>query len=112
MQAGHAFISPLLFGACSAFRRKALLNVLTLVCVAIIVMAFSALAVNTRANYAGLIPLPTDLVANIWSGIVAAIGAIYLQRVVMLRKVPETLVLNSLDELPYDLVVYTVERKP
>lgn len=56
--------------------------------------------------FSPVIPEPSDLVSNIWAGFLAAIGAIYLQRIVLLRKKPRDLLRRSFAEIPLELQGY------
>jgi hypothetical protein len=71
-----------------------------------ILLLAMGLATVGRNIFSPVVPEPKELVANIWAGFLAAIGAIYLQRVVLLRKKPRDLMEQSFDEIPLKLRVY------
>jgi hypothetical protein len=78
--------------------------------VVILVVGISTVFVSIREFFAPLIPSPGDLVANLWAGLLAAIGAVYLQRVSMVRRTPASLAYKSLLEMPRDVLHYAVKK--
>lgn len=68
--------------------------------VALAILAIMTVGTLARRTFAPIIPRPEDLVSNIWAGFLAAIAAVYLQQVVLLRKEPRDLVGRSFDEIP------------
>jgi hypothetical protein len=81
----------------AAFQESLVALVITLVMVG---------AVLARSVFAPIVPEPKDLVSNIWAGFIAAIGAVYLLHVVLLRKKPEDLLERSFAEIPMQLKVH------
>lgn len=73
--------------------------------VALTITGVMVAAMFARSLLASIIPEPKDLVSNIWAGFLAAIGAVYLQRVVLLRKEPRDLLRKSFDEIPLSLKI-------
>jgi hypothetical protein len=69
-------------------------------------VAYAAYAI--RSILAPIVPLPSELVANLWAGILAAIGAVYLQKVVLVRKNPAEVISASFDEVSVDIARYAV----
>jgi hypothetical protein len=65
--------------------------------------AAMALSTAFRSSLAPVIPLPRDLVSNIWAGLLAAIGAVYIQQIALVRRQPADLVSKSLREIPMPL---------
>jgi uncharacterized membrane protein len=103
-------VGPVLLAVANAFRRKALMNGAAFILVGLAVLGVGVAVMCYRQQFSGIVPAPKELVANLWAGVLAAVGAIYLQRVVLVKKDPDTLVLNSLSELPADLVKYAIEQ--
>lgn len=73
---------------------------------ALTVTLIMVVATLCRAFFGPVIPEPRDLVSNIWAGFLAAIGAVYLQRVVLIRREPGDLVSRTFDEIPMTLKVH------
>jgi hypothetical protein len=63
-----------------------------------------------RQAFAPLVPDPRDLVSNIWAGFLAAIGAVYLQQIVLVRRKPRELLVTSFGEIPLELRAYAFSR--
>lgn len=82
--------------------RRRLLSATIIVAMILIALAFGA--VQARAVFDPVIPRPSELVANLWAGLLAAIGAVYLQRVALVKRSPGALVRRSLCEIPVDPV--------
>jgi hypothetical protein len=59
-----------------------------------------------RDFFAPLVPDPHELVSNIWAGFLAAIGAVHLQQIVLLRRKPRDLLVRSFREIPFGLRSY------
>jgi hypothetical protein len=78
-------------------------------------IALLLLSVMTGATFgrhllAPIIPEPEDLVSNIWAGFLAALGAVYIQQIVLLRKEPASLLSKSMNEIPMPLKAYAYAR--
>lgn len=82
--------------------RRRLLSATAIVATILIGLAFGA--VQARAAFDPVVPRPSELVANLWAGLLAAIGAVYLQRVALVKHSPGALVRRSLGEIPVDPV--------
>lgn len=96
--------------AVAAVRRRYRAAGLQSAVVAIVVSGIMVGACFARSVFAPIVPNPSDLVSNIWAGFLAAIGAIYLQRIVLLRKKPRELLRHSFDEIPVALLGHAWSR--
>lgn len=72
------------------------------------VFGAAALAFVIRGSLSAVVPRPSDLVANLWAGALAAIGAVYLQGVVLVKADPGAIVLRSFREINSGLGRYAV----
>ena len=95
----------LLLAVIASARRKYRAAAFQEAMVALVIMLIMAGAAFARDAFAPIIPEPKDLVSNIWAGFLAAIGAVYLQRVVLLRMEPRELLVRSFAEIPMRLKV-------
>lgn len=98
---------PAAINAGRATRRR--LPVSTIV-LGVVLIGVAALAIVVRNTFDGLIPRPGELVANIWAGLLAAVGAVYLQGVVLVKRHPASLAKQSLEEIPVELGRLAVQR--
>ncbi len=73
--------------------------VLALTCLAFLSTAF-------RDLIAPLIPSPDDLVGNLWAGVIAAVGAVYLQRLALVKRDPVTIAKDCTRKLDQELIYY------
>lgn len=62
------------------------------------------LVVLARGSLAPLIPSPQELVANFWAGALAAVGAVYLQRVALVKRDPISIAKASTRKIDYELI--------
>jgi hypothetical protein len=72
----------------------------------LLLFAVMSAAWFARDFFAPLVPDPHELVSNIWAGFLAAIGAVHLQQIVLLRRKPRDLLVRSFREIPFGLRSY------
>ena len=68
----------------------------------------SVLALVLRDSFASMVPRPSELVANLWAGVLAAIGAVYLQGIALVKRDPGLIVRKSFEEIDEDVGRYAV----
>ncbi|WP_116450524.1 hypothetical protein [Blastococcus litoris] len=75
-----------------------------------LVASLMALAALFRDAFSGIVPDPRELVSNIWAGFLAALGAVYIQQIVLLRHKPRDLLRTSFAEMPFRLQLYAFRK--
>lgn len=99
-----------LFGILRDLSRARFGRAVAMFIVVVIVIATSVGATTIRSFFTALVPTPGELVANIWAGVLAAIGAVYLHKVSMVRKEPKCIAARFMEEIPWDVVQYALNR--
>lgn len=72
------------------------------------VCSTSVLALVLRDSFASVVPRPSELVANLWAGVLAAIGAVYLQGIALVKRDPGLIVRKSFEEIDEDVGRYAI----
>lgn len=78
--------------------------------VMLIIISIGIGVTAVRDLIAPAIPEPTDLLSNLWAGLVAAIGAVYLQQIVLVKRGPLAIAKQVAAKISPDLLRYTAEQ--
>lgn len=76
--------------------------------VLLLVVGVSVLAFILKDLFSPVVPRPSELVANLWAGVLAAIGAVYLQGIALVRSDPGLIVRRSFSEIDMDVGRYAI----
>lgn len=76
--------------------------------VLLIVVGVSVLAFVLRNFVSPIVPRPSELVANLWAGVLAAIGAVYLQGIALVKSDPGLIVRRSFNEIDVEVGQYAI----
>lgn len=73
------------------------------------VVGASSAAFLLRDVLAAVVPRPSELVANLWAGALAAVGAVYLQRIALVKADPGVIIRRSFNEIDLEIGRYAVQ---
>lgn len=76
--------------------------------VLLVVVGVSVVALVVRGSLSAVVPRPSELVANLWAGVLAAIGAVYLQGIALVKSDPGLIVRRSFGEIDVEIGRYAV----
>lgn len=106
--AAHSY--GLLSAVLTAVRRRRRLQLAAArVAVIALLTVLGILAAAYRGHFDPLIPTPEDLLSNVWAGAIAAVGAVFLQRVALVKHDPLSIALRCTRDIGSSLFRYASE---